>query len=313
MALEYRDIVAFLAVAQCQSYSRAAEKLNLAQSALSRRVQRLEQDLGIDLLERHPRGVRMTEAGRLLMTRAEKLHVEFHRIEQELKTFASSPPQEVSVAMPQGAARLFTTPVIASFYNRHPEVRLRIIERESAYNRESVLRGEADFALVYNAQPHEDLALVPLLHERILVVAPGPAVSKTIYPDLYDLDGLERLPLILPSLPHTYRSVISQASGRKDFSLNVIMEVNGFATSLEMVQKGLGYTISTFPPLQAAIERSEVICIPITSPSCEVTLSLVHRVDRPPRPILGDLQDIIQDVARSIEPSAYWRKADGAR
>ncbi|MDQ0304949.1 LysR family transcriptional regulator [Ancylobacter polymorphus] len=307
MAIEYRDIVAFLAVARCESYSRAAGKLHVAQSALSRRVLRLEQRLGIELLERHPRGVRATEAGQILMRRAERLEAELLQVEPELRAFAAVPPEEVKVAMPQGAARLFTTPVVAHFHGRHPKVKLRIFERESAINRECAINGEVDFALVYNAQPHDELQIIPLLLERIFVIAPPEGVAQRCYPDFFEFDDLEKLPLILPSSPHSYRAVLHQASGRKDFAPNVIMEVNGISTSLEMVQKGLGYTVSTYQPVQGRIEAGNLTGVPLTSANCEIALSLVHRTDRAMSPTFRDLKAIIQEVACGIEPSPHWR------
>ena len=309
VAIEYRDIIAFLAVARCESYSRAADKLHLAQSALSRRVMRLEHDLGVALLERHPRGVRATPAGQALICRAERMEAELREIERELRGFAAAPPEEVRVAMPQGAARLFTTPVFANFHGRYPKVKLRIFERESAYNRESVLNGEADFALVYNAQPHIELQCIPLLLERIFVIAPPERVARRPHPESFELDALEHLPLILPSSPHGYRNVLHRAAGRNDFAPNVIMEVNGVLTSLEMVQQGLGYTISTYPPVQARIEAGDLAGIPLTSENCEIELSLVHRIDQALPPILRDLKAIIQEVALDIEPSPHWRQA----
>src|ERR1700733_8931476 len=81
MAMDYKDVLAFLAVARLESYSRAAEKLHLAQSALSRRVMRLENALGVSLLERHPRGVRATKAGEILARRASQIDIELRKIE----------------------------------------------------------------------------------------------------------------------------------------------------------------------------------------------------------------------------------------
>jgi LysR family nitrogen assimilation transcriptional regulator len=69
-AMDYKDVLAFLAVARLESYSRAAEELHLAQSALSWRVMRLEHAQGVNLFERQPRGVRPTKAGEILVQRA---------------------------------------------------------------------------------------------------------------------------------------------------------------------------------------------------------------------------------------------------
>ncbi len=71
--MDVRDLTAFAALARQQSFARAALQLRVAQSALSRRVQRLERVLGLPLFERHLRGVRLTEAGTLRLERAEKV------------------------------------------------------------------------------------------------------------------------------------------------------------------------------------------------------------------------------------------------
>jgi LysR family nitrogen assimilation transcriptional regulator len=283
--------------------------MHLAQSALSRRVQRLEQSLGVTLLERHPRGVTATKAGELLISRAHKVQAQLRQIENEMRLFANSPPLEASIAMPQGVARSFTTPAAERFHKQCPQVRLRVVERESAHNRASVIAGAADFALAYNAQPHPDLVQLPLLHERIFVIAAAPPSAGQTPPASYGIADLERLPLILPSAAHGFREVLRQAAGRDDFAPNIIMELDGFAASLEMVQRGLGYSVSTYPLVQSSVEAGKLVCIPIDAPGCEVTLSLLYRRDRPLAPFLQDLKDIIQDVAHAIEPTPYWRKA----
>jgi hypothetical protein len=74
--------------------------------------------------------------------------------------------------------------------------------------------------------------------------------------------------------------------------------MNGFAASLMMVQQGLGYAISTYPPVQGEIEAGRVVGIPITSPSCEVQLSLIHRRDRS----LGGTREALQIRVRGGQP-----------
>jgi LysR family nitrogen assimilation transcriptional regulator len=310
MSVDFRDILAFLAVARSESYSRASAELHLAQSALSRRVLRLEQSLGVALLERHPRGVRATEAGRLLMGRAAKVDLELQQIEHDIRALRGTSADAVHVAMPQGAARLFTSPVVARFRSAYPAARLHIFERESASNQQSALKGEVAFALAYDAKPHSELILTSLLVERIFVIAPAETRGGGAYPPSFDLEELARLPLILPGRPHGYRSLVEQAIGTLGLTPNIILEVNGFATSLAMVQQGLGFTISTYPPVQSSIEAGLFVGIPIASGHCEVELSLVHRADAALPPMLQALKAIIEEVSAGIEPSLYARPAN---
>lgn len=308
--MEYRDLLAFLTVGRLESFSAAADHLHIAQSALSRRVHRLELHLGIGLLERHARGVRATKAGALLLEHAARLDADLRRIEQEVRAYADAPPEELRVAMPPGAARLFAGAIVARYQSSCPNVRLQISERQSAFSRECALRGDVDFALVYDAQPSDELTVIPLLLERILLIAPasGHAASGP-YLDGCTVRDLAGLPLILPGLPHAYRRIVDDITSSHGLAPNIKLEVNGFATSLMMVQQGLGFTISTYPPVQNEIEVGHLVGIPITSSSCEVELSLVHRRDRAMSRAHDLLKTVVVDVGRSVEASAYWRPA----
>ncbi|HTH97460.1 MAG TPA: LysR family transcriptional regulator [Stellaceae bacterium] len=311
MAMDYKDVLAFLAVARLESYSRAAEELHLAQSALSRRVMRLEHALGVSLLERHPRGVRATKAGEILARRASQIDIELRKIEQDIRSLSSSVEEDVYIAMPQGAARLLAAPIVARFQAAYPKARLHIFEGESVVNQESALRGDVAFALVYSAQSHEALVLRPLLVERILVIGPAADREARGYPDSYGLKELARLPLILPGpvTRHGYRTIVEQATRQAGLAPNIVLEVNGFATSLTMVQQGLGYTISTYPPVQSGIEGGNFVGIPIDWPKAEVELSLVYRTNTPMPTMLRALKTIIEEVSASIKSSPYSRPA----
>lgn len=310
-AMDYKDVLAFLAVARLESYSRAAEELHLAQSALSRRVMRLEHALGVHLFERQPRGVRPTKAGEILAQRAGQIDLELRRIEQDIRSLGGSVDEDVYIAVPQGAARLLAAPIVARFRSDYPKARLHVFEGDSVVNQESALRGDVVFALVYGAQPDEALRQQPLLVERILVVGPATDRQMCGYPESYQLKELARLPLILPGLAarHGYRTLVEQATRHVGLTPNIVLEVNGFATSLTMVQQGLGYTISTYPPIQSGVEAGHLVGIPIAWPKAEVELSLVYRADRPLPGMLRALKTIVEEVSASIKSSPYSRPA----
>ncbi len=312
MAMEYRDVLAFMAVARLESYSGAAKQLHLAQSALSRRVTRLEQELGVALLERHPRGVRATQAGELLMRRAAQIDREWRQMEQDLKSLSGTLAEDVYIAMPQGAARLLGAPIVARFRAAYPKARLHIFEGESAVNQDSVLRGDVAFALVYGAKPHAALVVTPLLVERLLVIGPAAGRDGATHPKSYGVKDLARLPLILPGAAtrHGYRLFVEEAMREAGLVANIVLDVNGFATSLTMVQQGLGYTISTFPPVRSGIESGDLVAVPIAWPKAEVVLSLVHKADAPMPPMLSTLRRIVEEAGAAVEASPYSRPVE---
>lgn len=304
--MDYRDILAFMGVARTGSFSAAAEHLHLAQSALSRRVLRLEQTLNVSLLERHTRGARPTSAGERLMARFGRIERELRDMEAELRAMGGGMPPELHIAMPRGAVRFFSAAMITRFHELHPGVRLHISERESAQNLESVLCGDADLALVYGAQPHDDLVLMPLLSERILVVgSPGTGDA----PSSFNIEELAQLPLILPGNPHGYRRVVERLLAERGLSPTVVLEVNGFATSLNMVQQGLGYAISTHAPVEDRIAAGLLSASTIAGADWEVDLFLIHRRDAVLSPPLLALIAVLREMSAAVEPTANCRPA----
>jgi LysR family nitrogen assimilation transcriptional regulator len=302
--MNVNDLLAFVTIAQLGSASRAASQLNVAQSALSRRLRRLECHLGHQLLERHARGVRLTEAGRRLLLRGENLNDDLLRIETEMRDLAAPRQQEVRLAISHGAMRLFGSSLVARFTNSCPGGRLHLLERESIYNRESVLNGDADLGLAYDPEPTSELGVTPLLVERLLVV--GPAVkdgAPVIYPRTFAIRDLARLPLIMPGPRHGYRRIVERITRAVRLEPNITLEVQGLSSIAPLVEQGIGYAISTYAHMQGPIQEGRVIAVPIESSRCDVVLAMLERVDAHPSQTRLLLRNAIADaVAQLVSP-----------
>ena len=122
----FEDLRAFVTVARLGSFARAAADLCIAQSALSKRVQRLEHRMGAPLLERHARGVALTEAGHAFLARAQRVVDDVGDMERNLSTFARTPSGQVRVALPQRTAGLVGPPLIERVRQELPLVDLQV-------------------------------------------------------------------------------------------------------------------------------------------------------------------------------------------
>ena len=219
-------------------------------------------------------------------------------------------PRELRVAMPRGAVRWFSAAMVDRFRRLHPRIRLQIFERESAQNRASVLAGEAELALLYGALPSPELEQVPLLSERILVVGSSGAGGNRTRPS-YSIEELAELPLILPGNPHGYRRVVEGLHASRGLKPNILFEVNGFATSLNMVQEGLGFAISTFAPVEERLRAGLLTVAPIEGGNSDVELFMAWRRGAEMSRGLRDLIATIRAIAAGIEPSFYCRPVAG--
>jgi len=116
----------------------------VAQSALSKRVQRLEQSVGSALLERRARGVMLTDAGHAFLARAERLVDDLADLSRNLSSVVHMPAGEVRIALPQRTAGLLAPPVIERCLRELPLVNLHVLEGTASNVHGWVMRGEAD-------------------------------------------------------------------------------------------------------------------------------------------------------------------------
>src|ERR1700730_11754656 len=128
--MELRHLRYFVAVAQRKHCTRAAEELNLAQPALSQQIQQLERELGVALLERTSRRVRLTPAGEAFLSRAERILAEVEQAQREMQEFAGIKRGRVVIGALQSLDAFHFSALLARFHSRYPEI--EIILREEA-------------------------------------------------------------------------------------------------------------------------------------------------------------------------------------
>ena len=179
MTLDPRRVLVFRSVARAGSLSAAARELGWTQPAVSQQLQRLEREVGGPLLVRSTRGVTLTEAGRVLLGRADALAGELHMAAEELASLAELRGGRVRlVAFPSAAATI--APAALTLLARdHPDVDVALVEAEPPEAWASVREGRADVALVfgYDGPPPDsahggDLTWLPLAVEPVDLVLP---------------------------------------------------------------------------------------------------------------------------------------------
>jgi LysR family nitrogen assimilation transcriptional regulator len=310
--MDFKDLHTFAVVAHLESFSKAALRLRIAQSALSRRVERLEHQFGLVLLERHSRGVRPTEVGLALLNKIEHLEIEMKKVTQYMISLKTQLSGEVRLALPHGVIQFLGSRIVAKYREKHPDVKLTIVEGNSAHNHEAVLEGGADAGLVYDLEAALETVVTPLFIERRLLI--GPAESQNDLPSIlylnsYEATQLSKLPLILPTHPHHIRLAVENAAQRCGISLNVSLEVDGLSALKTLVKNGLGYTVLPYGPVHVEIAAGTLSAVPIINPSLECIVGMVHRKDRQNSRAIASLKSIIREILSSLGDSPFWRPA----
>ncbi|SOY42774.1 LysR family transcriptional regulator [Cupriavidus taiwanensis] len=265
MALELRTLRGFVAVCAAGSISRAAERLHIAQPALSLQMKNLEEEFGADLLERTPRGVVATAAGEMLRSHATDILRRVEVAYEDVRTAIKQPQGRVAVGLPQSLAKLLTVPLVKEVCAEWPGIDLQIIEQSTGYIPQGLLTGHLDIGMTFGATPEPGLRADRVLEERLLLVGPPGELSAHGIGGISAAVGvpfsqLGRYPLILPAGLHGLRSLIDRFSASHDTELQVIAEVNAIPELIALAAAAAGFTILSHASVQEEWRSGVVSC-----------------------------------------------------
>ena len=175
--LDTRRLRVLVQVARQGSFSAAAETLGYTQPAVSRQIATLEAEVGTQLVRRVPQGAVLTDAGRLLVDRAEAILVSLASAEEELRQLAGLEGGRLRIATFASAAASIMPLAIASFRERHPAVELRVVMADPYDSLPRLRTGELDFALSHEAVDEAEdirsgIEFVRLFDDPMYVVMP---------------------------------------------------------------------------------------------------------------------------------------------
>ena len=183
--LDVRRMKVLREVAQRGSFSAAAEALSFTQSAVSQQIAALERESGTKLVERGPRGIRLTEAGEVLVRHADAVLSRLASAEDELAALAGLRGGKLRMSTFQSAGATLVPQAIAAFHRRYPDVELALVEAEPEPATEMMRAGELDLAIVYDfegapGQIDEGLDCTHLLDDpyELLVASDHPFASR---------------------------------------------------------------------------------------------------------------------------------------
>src|SRR5215831_5969617 len=171
--IEIRHLRYFLAVAETLHFSRAAERLGIAQPPLSQQIRRLEQMIGHRLFDRTTRGVRLTLAGQLLADRARSTIEKVHDDLAQVRRLGRGEEGTLTVGF-SGSVMFAELPAaIESYRRRYPKVELRLRELVTAAQIVALLDGTLDLAFLRDGDPTEGIQMTTVLRERYVAVLPA--------------------------------------------------------------------------------------------------------------------------------------------
>ena len=223
-------------VARSGSIRKAAERLNITSSALNRRVQDLEEELGTPLFERRARGVSLTTAGEMFVSTAQHHLSEMERLRSQIEELRGLRRGVVRIACSQALAQDFLATQIAAFQKDRPKVafELKVTDHETAL---AALRAyDVDLALVFHAVIGAGIAVAARLPQRLAAImrADHPlAAQRTVR-----LAECASYPVALPDRTLGSRQLIDQVASRQELRFQVAAESGSFEMLRGIVMRG---------------------------------------------------------------------------
>lgn len=305
----FEDLRAFVVVARHGSFAQAAAELCIAQSALSKRVQRLEHRMGTALFERRARGVALTPSGHTFLSRAQRLVTEVGEMERDLSSFAQTPSGEVRIALPQRTSGLLAPPVLERCRAELPLVKLEVLEGTPSNVHGWLMRGEADIAMTYNADLGTGYATRPCFVEPLLLFAAPPLAAEHFgaQPEALSIAELAKVPLILPHKPHPIRVLVDRLMARNGLRAQFSYETDGNTTIRGMVERGMGATLFSLGTTWTyAVETGRLVALAFSSPLVNWKMYLASTRREAGALAVSRVREIVeQELDRLLERGAW--------
>lgn len=266
--------------------------------------------MGTALLERHARGVSLTQAGHSLLVRAQRVVDEVADIERNLSSFALTPSGEVRIALPQRTCGLLAPPVVSRVRSELPLVDLQVLEGTPSNVHGWLMRGETDIAMTYNADLGSGFIVRPFLVEPLFLFASSQNAAtlfNNTVPERCSINDLAALPLIIPRKPNVVRLLVDRLCNGHGLRPNVIYETDWPTTIRGMVEQGMGVTVfSLSTSWSYAVESGQLIALPFSSPLVNWKMYLAcTRRDMGALAIKRVLQIVEQELERLLQSGAW--------
>jgi DNA-binding transcriptional LysR family regulator len=277
MNFDLSDLRAFVAASDHGSFRAAAEVLCISQSALGRRIEKLEEALGVRLFDRTTRHIALTTVGRGFLHKARHVIAELENALIGIRDVAERLSGEVTIACVPSAVAYFLPRVVKQYHAKYPRIRLRVRDEDSASVLSTVARSEADFGLTYIGTSEADIEFQPLMEDPfVLACARNHPLAKKRRVKWAELAAHDYVALAQGS---GNRLLIDLALANTAAPPRWFCEVQHVPALVSLVEAGVG--IGVVP--QLAMPRgghATLVSVPLVEPSVSRNLGLITRRGR---------------------------------
>jgi LysR family transcriptional regulator, transcription activator of glutamate synthase operon len=292
--MELRQLRYLVALAEEQSFTRAAAREHIAQPALSQQIRRLEDEVGLALVERTTRHVAISSAGELLVARARRILSELDAAQTELEGLTGVQTGRVTVGAMHTMGPVDVSLALAIFHQRHPAVELTVREQSSEELAEMLRVDELDLAFLSVTERIEShgLGLHQLLSEELVAVLPRDhRLARRRRVRMAELAGEQ---FISYREGARLRELLIAAGHHAGFEPRVKLESNESERIRRLVERGMGVAI--LPRSDAENPGADVSVVKLTDPALSRDITLAWREGRRHAPAAAEFLELARDT-----------------
>lgn len=270
--MDMRNLSYFIAVANFKSFTKASENIHISQSALSKAVKNLEDELKVTLIDRSSRNIKLTDAGEIVFEKGLKIKESFHDLTLELYDLMNLEQGDIKIGIPPIIGYLFFPKILKGFNDLYPNIKIHLSEQGAEKIKQEVRDGLIDLGIVMLPADEEDFEITPFMQDEftLFINRSHPLAKK----DQIEMKELKNEKFIIFKKGFTLHKRILQECQDAGFSPNVAYECSEWDFMSGLIGENL--RISIFPRLVIQRIDPEVIkSIEIVNPRMPWQLGII--------------------------------------
>ncbi|KEA65246.1 Transcriptional regulator [Marinobacterium lacunae] len=302
--MDLRQLKYFMAIYELRNLSHAADHCNVAQSAVSHHLSRLEDELGTALFKRRARGMDPTAAGERLYEHAVAIFSRLSAAEDDVKNGGKVVSGEITVGMPYSVIKVIGVELMKTVRERYPAVTLVLKEALSGIGFDHLVTEQCEFSLLYNPPQDDRIRQKPLLDEQLYFIGHPSLLSNA--PDPLEFKELTRYPLMLLSSGSFSRALMDKPQLLHTLERASTVRLASVAATIGCLEAAIGCTIAPQSLVPDQLEQGTLISRRIINPAPWRTLYLAQRTNSKPTFLSEKIAELVEELAMCSVTDGRW-------
>jgi DNA-binding transcriptional LysR family regulator len=298
--MEFAQLEALVTIAQEHSFSRAAEHLARTQPAISIAIKKLEEEIGVPLLDRARKNVALTDAGEVMFEYAQKIISLRSEAVSSIKELRQLHRGKVTVGANESTSLYFLPNVILSYRQQYPQVKVEVHRTFSEQLPRLVKEHRVDFALLaYDPQDSQLESFIVLQDELVLIMNPKHRLAKKQKVTVHDLGGET---FLAHNVKSPAREKVIQFFRDHQVPLNISIELATIETIKRFAELSLGVAFAPLMCVQEEIQSGKLVTVPVQGLKIKRTLRVVYLRDRVLSHAAAAFLELVKKHSDEVEP-----------